>query len=93
MAVPPTCRDSISGGLASITEGRVGSRIAYGTLAKEWGDRAVRAVAGAIAANPIALLIPCHRIVNAGEWHWGVSMGSGTEAKLTGSGAAPASLV
>lgn len=53
-----------------------GSRIAYGTLAKRMGrPEAVRAVAGAIAANPIALLIPCHRIVNAGGgiggYRWG----------------------
>jgi O-6-methylguanine DNA methyltransferase len=37
--------------------------------------KAVRAVASAIAQNPIALLIPCHRIVHSdgtiGKYHWG----------------------
>ena len=39
--------------------------------------RAVRAVAGAIAKNRIAILIPCHRVVGArsanGGYFWGLS--------------------
>lgn len=53
-----------------------GKRISYGALAGMLGrPRAVRAVASAVAANPIALLIPCHRIVRAdgqvGGYRWG----------------------
>ena len=37
--------------------------------------RAVRAVARAVAANPVALAIPCHRVVPAvggtGGYRWG----------------------
>jgi len=37
--------------------------------------QATRAVASAIARNPIACLIPCHRVIQStgafGEYHWG----------------------
>ncbi|MFW9600829.1 MAG: methylated-DNA--[protein]-cysteine S-methyltransferase, partial [Prevotella sp.] len=37
--------------------------------------KAVRAVASAVAQNPIAMLVPCHRIIHKdgtlGEYHWG----------------------
>lgn len=50
----------------------------YGKLAAQLGDvKKVRAVAGAIAKNPIAILIPCHRVVGArGEltgFAWGIA--------------------
>lgn len=53
-----------------------GKRLSYGALAGKLGrPRAVRAVASAVAANPIALLTPCHRIVRAdgqaGGYRWG----------------------
>ena len=53
-----------------------GRRISYGALAHGIGSsKAVRAVATAVAANPIALLVPCHRIIRAngslGGFRWG----------------------
>jgi AraC family transcriptional regulator, regulatory protein of adaptative response / methylated-DNA-[protein]-cysteine methyltransferase len=53
-----------------------GMRVSYGHVAKKIGKpKAIRAVAGAIAANRIAILVPCHRIVrasgNIGEYRWG----------------------
>ena len=43
-----------------------GTTIAYGDLAARLGDRlAVRAVAAGSGANPIAIVIPCHRVLAA----------------------------
>jgi methylated-DNA-[protein]-cysteine S-methyltransferase len=50
----------------------VGTTISYGELARTVGNpRAVRAVARANALNPIAIVIPCHRVI-------------GSDGKLTG---------
>ncbi len=43
-----------------------GATISYGELARRVGrPSAVRAVAGAVGDNPIAIVVPCHRIVGA----------------------------
>jgi AraC family transcriptional regulator of adaptative response/methylated-DNA-[protein]-cysteine methyltransferase len=59
--------------LLQIPAGRVAS---YSDVAKGVGrPRAVRAVAGAVARNRVAWLIPCHRVIRkvgeAGGYHWG----------------------
>jgi methylated-DNA-[protein]-cysteine S-methyltransferase len=41
-----------------------GTTISYGDLARELGT-AARAVGGACRANPIPLVVPCHRVVAA----------------------------
>ena len=44
----------------------VGRTISYGTLAVQIGKpRAVRAVGLANGANPIAIVVPCHRVIGA----------------------------
>lgn len=55
-----------------------GSTISYKELAHRAGaPTAVRAVAGACAANPLALLVPCHRVVRhdggLSGYRWGVA--------------------
>ena len=55
----------------------VGNTRTYQQVAKAIGEpRALRAVANACAANPVALVIPCHRVVRAdgnnGGYRWGV---------------------
>jgi len=59
--------------LLSIPDGYM---VSYGDIAEYIGKpSAVRAVAGAIAANPVAYLIPCHRVITgSGKYHkyrWG----------------------
>ncbi len=54
-----------------------GGTITYGALAHRLGlPHAARAVASACAANPLAVLIPCHRVVAAdgslGGYRWGL---------------------
>lgn len=43
-----------------------GTTKTYGALARTLGDiRAVRAVGGALNKNPVAIIVPCHRVVGA----------------------------
>lgn len=57
-----------------------GDTISYGTLADRIGNpKAVRAVATANRANPISILVPCHRVV--GSNHRLVGYGGGLAVK------------
>ena len=54
-----------------------GETVTYAELAERIGDpKAVRAVAGACAANTLAVLIPCHRVIRTdgslSGYRWGV---------------------
>jgi len=71
-----------------------GSVISYGELASRVGDiKAVRAVGHANNQNPIAIVIPCHRVIGAkGDL---IGFGGGLEKKeflLSHEGAIPGSL-
>lgn len=55
-----------------------GETLTYGELARRLGQpKAARAVASACGANPLAVVIPCHRIVAAdgslGGYRWGLT--------------------
>ncbi len=61
----------------ALTEIPVGSTASYSEIAERLGDpRASRAVAGACAANPLAVAIPCHRVVRVdgslSGYRWGI---------------------
>ena len=61
--------------LLKIAQGEVCS---YGTIAKQIGSpNASRAVGTAVGSNPVAYLIPCHRVIQAngnfGNYYWGVT--------------------
>lgn len=61
----------------ALRETRRGERLSYSELAGRIGSpKAIRAVARACAANPVALVVPCHRIVGADGsltgYRWGV---------------------
>ncbi|RZG72871.1 bifunctional transcriptional activator/DNA repair enzyme AdaA [Acinetobacter sp. WCHAc060025] len=54
----------------------MGQLSSYGEIAKHIdAPKASRTVGTAIGANPVAFLIPCHRVIQAtgvlGEYHWG----------------------
>jgi len=62
--------------LRAIPAGRTAS---YGEVAARIDrPRAVRAVASACAANPLALVIPCHRVLGSGGrlagYRWGIEL-------------------
>lgn len=59
--------------LLKIPFGRTGT---YSSIAQTIEhDKAIRAVGSAVGANPVAYLIPCHRVIRStgviGEYHWG----------------------
>ncbi len=61
-------------GLLRVPEGCL---VSYGDLARRIGvPRASRAVASAVGANPVAYLIPCHRVLRSsgalGGYRWGI---------------------
>lgn len=63
----------------ALTDVARGSMISYSELARRSGHAsAVRAAASAVARNPIALLVPCHRIIRndgaIGKYYWGARM-------------------
>ena len=61
-----------------------GRTTTYGTLAKELGagPEAARDVGEAMAKNPVALFIPCHRVLAAGGKVGGFSAPGGGATKL-----------
>ncbi|NVM62379.1 AraC family transcriptional regulator of adaptative response/methylated-DNA-[protein]-cysteine methyltransferase [Mucilaginibacter sp. SG538B] len=53
-----------------------GGLTTYASLAKKSGsENAYRAVGSAVGSNPVAFLIPCHRVIKStgeiGQYHWG----------------------
>ena len=62
-----------------LMEVREGETLSYSDLAESVGvPNAVRAVSNAVAGNPVAYLVPCHRIIGkAGDLHgyrWGLDV-------------------
>lgn len=54
----------------------VGDLVSYGDVANELNHpKASRAVGSAVGANPVGVLIPCHRVIQSsgilGQYHWG----------------------
>ena len=66
--------------LESIEFGRT---LSYGQIAQLCGNpKAVRAVGGAVAANPVPLRIPCHRVLGSTGQVTGYTPGLGIPTKL-----------
>src|SRR5713226_6879913 len=69
---------------AAARQVRWGRTTTYGTLAKELGagPEAARDVGQAMAKNPVALIIPCHRVLAAGGKGGGCSAPGGSATKI-----------
>ncbi|HET8808061.1 MAG TPA: methylated-DNA--[protein]-cysteine S-methyltransferase [Methylophaga sp.] len=66
-----------------------GDKRSYSQLAQQIGKpKAYRAVANACARNPIAVLVPCHRVVhksgNASGYYWGVEIKQALQKREAG---------
>jgi methylated-DNA-[protein]-cysteine S-methyltransferase len=60
-----------------------GATLSYGELASQLGDpEAAREVGRALARNPFAVVVPCHRVVAAGGKVGGFSAAGGVGTKL-----------
>jgi len=62
-----------------LTQIPFGTTVTYGTIAQRLGfPRGVRAVAAACGANPLAVVVPCHRVVgkngNLTGYRWGLEL-------------------
>jgi AraC family transcriptional regulator of adaptative response/methylated-DNA-[protein]-cysteine methyltransferase len=76
----------------------LGTTAAYGAVAKRIGQpAATRAVASACANNPVALLIPCHRVVGSDGrptgYRWGVARKRTLIARERRGGSLPPAMV
>lgn len=67
---------------SALTDVTWGETTTYGRLGGVIGSpQAGRAVGGAVAANPLPLLIPCHRVLGRTGGVTGYTVGSGVETK------------
>jgi len=68
---------------AALRKIKLGHTQSYGEIANAIGNpKAVRAVGGACGANPIPLLVPCHRVLAANQKIGGFSGGLEWKRKL-----------
>lgn len=73
-------QQSVWAGMCRIKFGQTQS---YGELAESIGNpKAVRAVGGACGANPIPVIVPCHRVLAANQKLGGFSSGLDWKRKL-----------
>lgn len=59
-----------------------GETVSYGEIARMVGCRSAQAVGQAIGANPIAILIPCHRVIAANGKIGGYAYGEERKKRL-----------
>ena len=59
-----------------------GETITYGELARRIGCGSAQAVGQAVGKNPIAIVIPCHRVLGAGGKLTGYAWGIGRKTWL-----------
>lgn len=68
---------------SALAEIPFGTATTYGLLGRDLGlGIAGRAVGGAVRANPLPLLVPCHRVLSSAGRVVGYSQGQGVQTKL-----------
>jgi methylated-DNA-[protein]-cysteine S-methyltransferase len=66
-----------------VAQTEFGQSISYGEIASRIGKpAAARAVGGAVGANPVPIVIGCHRVLGAGSAVTGYTGGEGIQTKL-----------
>lgn len=74
-----TFRRAVWEELRDLTWGQV---VSYGELGRATGrERAGRAVGGAVGANPVPIIVPCHRVLGVDGMITGYSAGDGIPTK------------
>lgn len=59
-----------------------GETVSYGEIARMVGCKSAQAVGQAVGANPVALLIPCHRVIAANNQLGGYAYGQEIKKQL-----------
>ncbi len=77
--MPTPFQEAVYAALQKIPKGSVTT---YGAIAGYLGTKAVRAVGNAVAGNPFAPEVPCHRVVPAGGKIGNYSGEGGVETKI-----------
>ena len=68
---------------AQVAEIGHGEKLSYGEIASKLNKpKAARAVGGAVGANPVPILIGCHRVLGSSQSLTGYSGGEGLKTKL-----------
>ena len=81
--MPPEIRPFDRKVLAAIRRIPFGTTASYADVARAIGrPGAARAVGGALARNPLPLLLPCHRVIRANGEEGGYSGGAGNKRRM-----------
>lgn len=59
-----------------------GKTVSYGELANRLGVHSAQAIGGAVGRNPVAIIVPCHRVIGADGSLTGYAGGIGRKKKL-----------
>ncbi len=59
-----------------------GHTVTYGEIARQMNCRSTQAIGGAIGHNPIAIIVPCHRVIGADGSMTGYAGGINRKARL-----------
>lgn len=59
-----------------------GETVSYSTLQRRWSAEPLRTLVAAVSSNPIALIIPCHRVVGSQGQKTGYAWGAERKSRL-----------